>query len=507
MTARLGGWLGLFVLLPAAVSADTGRPGFHFLNLGTSPRLEAMGGTGATVGEGADALDWNPAGLLRTPGRSATASWFNWLDGTAGGHAAFATPTGFGAVGLGVRSLSVGSFDNTDTEDPVDQSDVAISAGAAARLRGGLSAGLAGKLIRSSLAGENATGVGVDAGLNYRWVRGWDLAAAARNFGSGFAYGNGPDEQLPTQLRVGVGGTLAKLRFGLEGTWENGIDWGGTAGAEYRFLDRIALRAGSRLNGSSESVVAPWAAGAGVQVRPGLAVDYSFRDGDLAASHRIVLTWAAGAAAAGKEPDARSAREFYEGVVDKALDGALHDMPGAAGDSVIVRAAATHEAAEVVVDRVAARLRARGLRVEVRQPVPVLPDSLRQANAAALAAQGLPGDVDQPLLEVAVRTSKFARVREWRDRWIGPKTVEREAEVELGFAWRVPGEKEPTWMSAGSASDSDRVAADRIPKSPGYPRSESAGPGKPNRFLEPAIVSGIVAGLAALFFSNRNVGS
>ncbi len=491
----------------AAAADDTGRPGFQFLNLGTSARLEALGGTGGVFAEGADALDWNPARLLEAPGRSATASGFNWMEDVVGVHAAFAQPTSFGAVGLGVRSLAVDSFDNTALEDPVDQSDVAVSAGVASRVRGNLSAGLGAKLIRSSLAGEDASGFGVDAGVNYRWVRDWDLTAAVRNAGPAIAYGNGPEDRLPTQVRAGLGGKVAAFRFGVEGVWENGPGAAGTAGAEYRFLGRAALRAGSRLGGP-ESVVDAWAVGAGVDVRPGLRVDYAFRDGDLAASHRIGLAWTAGARPEGGN-EARSPRAFYADVADRALDDALESgAPGAAGDSVVVRPAAEHVAGDLIAERLAELLRARGFRVDLRKAVPVLSDSLRQAQAAMLQEQGLTREVDLPLMEVAVRTSTYEHVRAWRDRWIGPKTVERAAQVEVGLAWRLPGDEEPTWTSAGSASDTERVAADRIPESEGYPRAGGvAGSGKPNRLVEPAIVTGIVAALAALFFSNRNVGS
>lgn len=490
-----------------AVGDETGRPGFHFLNLGTSARLEALGGAGATLAEGADALDWNPARIVRSRGLSATASWFNWLDDTQGGHAAFTMPLGRGALGVGARSLAIGEFDNTDLEDPVDQSDVALAVGGALGMRGGLSLGAAGKLIRSRLAGEDATGWALDAGADWVWVPGWDVVASLRNFGPAMGYGDGLEDQLPTQFRSGVSGQVRRLRFGLEGIWENGPGWGGTVGAEYRFLKRMGLRAGTRLDGSGDRAVAPWSAGAGIAVRPGLDVDYAFRDGDLAASHRIGLRWASVVPVGAAEATARSPREFYLNVVDRALDEALTDAPGSAGDSVIVRASKAHEAAELVTARLADRLKERGLVVEVRPPFAVIPDSLRRGNEQAIAASGLGDAVDRPVFEVEIRSSSYRIVRQWRDRWIGPKTLHREAEVDLAFARREGDGKSPTWTSAGSASASETVRADLIPPSAGYPPTgDSLGSGKPNPFVEPAIVTGIVAGLAVLFFSNRDVG-
>ena len=498
-------WMTLAAASHPARADETGRPGFQSLNLGTSARIDALGETGTTLADGADALDWNPARLLRTPGVSASVSYFNWLDDIEAGHAAIAFPVGRTAIGIQGRSLAVPEFDNTTFEEPVDQSDLAIGAGAATSLTPRCAIGVGAKLVRSTLAEEDASGWAVDAGVDYRWSRGWDAAVALRNFGPAIAYGDGPEDRLPTQVRGGVAGTLRRFRFGVEGVWENGPGGFGTVGAEYRLRNILALRAGSRVGGP-ERLVEPWSLGAGIDVRKGLGIDYSFHDGDVAASHRLGVRWASMGFAPSSD-QVLSAKDFYHGAIDKSLEDALRELPGDPKDTLVVRPAKTHEAADVVAGRVADWLRARGRIVDLRPVVPDIPDSVRQARAAELESKGWGKTLDKPLLEVEVRSSAYRYGKEWRERWIGPKTVEREATVDLGFAWRAAGAESASWTSGGTATLTEVVEADRIPNSRGYPSAPATVKGgKPNPFVEPAIVGGIVAGLAALFFSNRNVG-
>lgn len=505
----LAGLAWLATTSVASASDETGRPAYHFLNLGTGPRLEALGEAGSSLGDGADALDWNPARLTASRGPSASAAWFNWLQDVQGGHIAGVLPLAGGrAIGLTARSLSVGQFDNVDDEAAVDQSDVSIGVGFASPLIERLSGGAGVKLVRSSLADESATGWAVDAGLDYLWVPGWNLVGALRNFGPAFGYGDGAADQLPTQGRLGVGGRIKAFRFGVEGVWENGPGVGGVAGAEYHLFDRLALRAGSRLDSASERAVEPWSVGLGFEARPGWSVDYSFRDGRLEPSHRVGLRWS-GRTGASEAPNetARSRREFYVDMLNGSLEKSLAGMPGKAGDSVVVRAAKAHEAAEVVAEAIAEHLRARGFRAAARPPVPAIPESLAALQAKQLEQAGLGAVVDVPVLEVDIRASTYEILSTQRERWIGPRSEERRAAIEFGLSWKAPGEAAPSWTSSGTGSLVEEVRSERIPGSAGYPPPASRVGGGRNPFVEPAIVSGIVAGLAVIFFSNRDVGN
>ena len=491
----------------AALATDeTGHPAFHYLNLGTGPRLEALGETGASLGDGADAMDWNPARLAAGHTLSASAAWFNWLHDVQGLHAAVALPFAGRMFGVTARSLSVGEFSNVDSESPVDQSDVALGVGVASHLFERLAGGASLKLVRSSLAGEDATGWAADAGLDYAWVPGWDIVAAVRNLGPAISYGDGVGDWLPTQSRFGVGGTVRRLRFGVEGVWDNGTGLGAVAGAEYHLFDRFALRAGSRLDSAPERATEPWAVGFGLEPRPGWSVDYSFRDGELDASHRLGLTWSPRGPE--EKETARSAREFYTDMLNRSLEKSLAGFPGEAGTPVVVRATKADSSADVVTHTIAAQLRARGFRSEVRSPVPALPESVATAQAEALKKAGMTADVDVPLVEVEIKSSRYDILSSRRERWIGPKTVRRSASVDYVLTRKLPGEQTPSWTSAGDGNDVQTIRTEQIPSSEGWPQPTSGvGNNRPNPFVEPAIVVGIVAGLAVIFFSNRDVGN
>lgn len=494
---------------PAARAGEAGTTAYGFLNLGSSPRIEGLGEAGSALAEGVDAVVWNPARLGVSPRREASVSYFNWLDDVQAGHAGATFPLGRASVGLVVRSLSVTDFGNVPGEGGVGQSDLAVGAAAAYPLPGSLHLGAGVKVIRSSLAEEDATGWAGDVGLDYRWVEGWHAVAAVRNFGAAFGYVDGVDEKLPTQAAFGVGSRFGELLVDSEVLWEEGPGWGGALGAEYRLWQRLALRAGGRVGQESDRAAEPWAVGIGVAARRDLELEYSFRDGTFDASHRVGVRWTPGRSLGAPDEDlARSPREFYVDVLNEALDRSLVTFPTDVGDTVVVRSSATHNGARVISDVIAERLQARGLTVELADPAPVIPDSVDAATREGLAAQGIGVPPPYPLLEYEIRTSEYRILRSRRLRWVGPRSIDREAQVDLGFTLTVPGAEEPVWTAGGEAREQESVASSRVPTSAGYPRWEGTGvKGKKlHPLVEPAIVGGIVAGLAMIFFSNRDVG-
>jgi hypothetical protein len=505
---RLAGWLLVVSAAPAAADG-AGTRAYQFLNLGSSPRIEALGEAGTGVAEGVDALVWNPARLSVVPRAELAASYFDWLEDVQAGHAGATWPLGRAAVGLGVRSLTVSEFDNVADEDPVDQSDLAIGVGAAYPLPGDLHAGVGIKLVRSSLAGEDATGLVGDVGLDFRWEEGWDVVAAVRNFGRSFGYVDGIDEPLPTQAAFGLGSTFGELRVDSEVLWEHGPGWVGVLGAEYRLWDRLALRAGSRVGEEPDGAHEPWAAGLGFRVRPGLEFDYSFRDGTFSGSHRLGVRWAPVRSLGAAEPrTARSPREYYGDVLEAALEAALETFPAGIGDTVVVRGKAVHDAEAVISETLAEVLRRRGLVAEVQKPAPEIPPDLDEEKRKALAERGIGVAPRHPLLQYEVRASDYSILRSRRSRWVGPTSLDRAISVDVGLELTLPGETAPSWSSSAKGEDEETVTASRVPKSPGYPQAKgtSAEARKLHPLVEPAIVGGLVAGLAVIFFSNRDVG-
>jgi hypothetical protein len=494
---------------PSLGAAETGpeTTGFHFLSLGAGPRIEGLAGAGTAVSEGADALTFNPALMAGSGGRQVAGSYFNWLEGVRSGYLGAVQAWGRGALGLSVRSLSVSEFGNVVGEPEIGQSDVAVALGAARPLFFGLDAGLALKGLRSSLAEQSATGWALDAGLNYRYVEGWNLAAALRNWGPAIGYVDGVDEQLPTQAAFGLGATFGELRVDSEVVWENGPGSHGAVGLEYWFRNRLALRAGSRLGTDSDDAMKPWAAGFGIRARRGLLVDYSYRDGTFDPSHRVGIRWNFGRDDTGRDQElALSPRKFYRGALDKALDQAMVNFPTDLEDTVVVRATATHDAGPVIASIVVERLREWGLNADARDPEPQMSEEDKQRADAALAEAGLPPLDSLPALEFEIVKSDYRILRSKRARFVGPRSIDRSAEVHLAFTLSSAGET--LWTSEGrSEVVEETVNASRIPPSPGYPQASGTGSEgtQLHPLVEPAIVVGIVTGLAVIFFTNRDV--
>jgi hypothetical protein len=511
VSARAGTVCALAALAAAgaARAEGAGTAAFQFLTLGSGARIEAMGEAGTAVADGVDALTWNPARLGTGVGRDVAVSHFNWLQDVQVTQGGVAWPVGKAFLGVGARSLAVEDFGNVPGQPEIGQSDLAVSAGAAYPLTGSIRAGAGLKMVRSSLAEEDATGFVGDLGLDYEWVEGWNLAGAVRNFGPGFGYGDGPDEKLPTQGAVALATTFGKLTLDSEVLWEKGPGWGGAVGAEYRLRDRIRLRAGSRLAEEGDAAREPWAAGIGIAARSDVELEYAFRDGALESSHRLGIRWVPGRTLGAPGGMARSSKEFYISVLLDLFARGLATLPPGPEGTVLVRASAPHEAAETIANNLARYLQEAGWEAEAGKPYVAIPDTLSAEDREKALAQGIGVIPDGPLLEFEILESRYEILGARRARWVGPKSVDREAAVSLQFKFARSGKEEPVWTGSAAGSERELVVAARVPASGGYPQAravagESAA--KLHPLVEPAIVGGLVAGLAVIFFSNRDVG-
>jgi len=509
--ARIAATLLLAVVGPAGAQSSGGPEtvALQFLGFGSSPRIDALAGAGTAVSEGVDALNWNPALMSSPRGHQVSATYFDWIDGVHSGYFGGIAARGRTAFGLSLRSLTVPDFGNVAGAPKVGQSDLAVSVGVARPVLG-LDVGIAGKVLRSSLADESAGGWAVDAGLSYRWVEGWNVAAALRNWGPAVSYVEGVDEDLPAEAAVGLGATFGELRVDSEVVWEKGPDSHGAVGLEYWFRRWLALRVGSRFGTSSDDALEPWAAGFGIRARRDLLVDYSFRDGTLDPSHRLGVRWdwGRGGPGQGEEELALSPRKFYRRALDEALDQAMGGFPGGVTDTIEVRPTTQHDAGPVIAELVAERLRAEGMNAVTKGYGTRMSDSTRAVANENLASHGQPLLVPLPEVAIEIRESTYEILRSARARWIGPRSVDRQASVDVALEL-FSADRESLWQSAGRGSVLEKtVNASRIARSPGYPQAAgTTAEAKPlHPLVEPAIVGGIVAGLAVIFFTNRTVG-
>lgn len=495
---------------PASAIDDPGKVGFGFLGLAKSARAEAMGSMGTIFAEGSESVFWNPSFLDQVERPQFVASGASWFEEAQLFHAAGAFPAGsLGGIGVSLQALGTDSFSNIPDETEEGQSDAAFGLSLGRHLSRRLSVGGALRYLRSELSGLEASGAAYDVGLNYALAEGWNFSGAVRNAGSALSYGNGPKEQLPTQMGFGLAGTSRGFRYGAEAGWENGRGWDGGIGAEYYALRRLALRLGTRVASEKEDALEPWSAGFGVLLPASLRLDFAFRDGPMNAVQRLDLTYGVGLSSEAK-PQSASARDFYSATLEEALDRCMVTFPQGLADTLGVRPRSASDADTLVVHALASRLQALGYTVKPLTAPLAVPASLDSSATAKLQEK-----VDEQkkeanryvLLEYELRKSRYAFSNTRRERWIGPQTVDRVAEVEIDLGLVKAGTGESLWSSSGRSSKEETVAVRDIMPSGGFPKAEVAVDSKKlHPMVEPAIVGGIVSGLVLIFFSNRDVG-
>lgn len=279
--------------------------GAAFLKLGTGARATAMGGAYTALGDDAQALGWNPAGLARLEKREATAAHAELLERTRLDFAAYAQPTSNGTIAAGLLYLSHGSFDGRDaTGKPtgaVTASDSSLAIAYAAKNEWA-DYGVAFKLITSHIAEAQAQTGAVDFGARREIAALKNgklfVAGAVRNLnaGPGLKY-SGQRTELPTQIAGGVAWTHERgaLSFDLM-NGPNGSGTDAAFGGEFKALKNFAFRAGyataGRIDGGSAfDAMRGLSFGVGLR-KDALSFDYAITpSGDLGQAHRFGLSY------------------------------------------------------------------------------------------------------------------------------------------------------------------------------------------------------------------------
>ncbi len=285
--------------VPARAGADAaGTTAAGFLGVGTGAGVLGRGGATLALSGDLAIVSWNPASL-------------GWLGETqiALAHAGLADQATQEWVGIGGRigrsatrwSLdglyqSEGSFEGRDAfNQPTggfDVSSMAIALHLARPMGPFVSFGAGGKYVGENLGDANGAGFTMDAGLQVR-AGPAGFGVALTNVGGQMAY-DGQRYGFPTN--VGVGAALdvpiTGLRVAVDADFPRSYYNDVRAGAEWRWHDMVALRAGYRRElGAPEDVAESgpsFGLGAGLH---GLWLDYGYLiPGAGEGQHRFALT-------------------------------------------------------------------------------------------------------------------------------------------------------------------------------------------------------------------------
>lgn len=278
------------------VYAKEGEVGQEFLLLNPGARASALAGSYAALGQDAESLFYNPAGILHLVNPQIGFSHLAWWESVS--YDAFWGVQPWGkdqAFGLTAAWLNVPPFNSTD--DPTIASEAAwnclLTGTYAFQAWSQIAAGIQLKLLGSALGDSHSWGAAVDAGAQYElFDRQLVLAASLQNLGGMSAFMENGDP-LPVRFLVAAALNLwpeAEHRASLTADLGWTYPQQGTLklGAEGWLWNTLALRLGMRTG----QAAGDWLSfGTGVHWRA-LHVDYALSPyGFLGMTQQVSLSY------------------------------------------------------------------------------------------------------------------------------------------------------------------------------------------------------------------------
>jgi hypothetical protein len=286
-------WGVLTILLATSINgwagAGTGTTAVPFLTMGAGARALAMGEAATATVDDATALYWNPGGLTRLTGQSATFMHAASVEDSAYDYAGYGRGDGTRAWGVGLQYFSAGEVEETDQAGAKTGSmrpnDAALTGGYARKI-GEYGVGLSAKYVQSTLV-ETARTLALDGGVLSPtiWKDRLRGGVSVSNVGGKITYDQ-ESAPLPMTIR---GGIEVRPWKGWTGAFDvvapKGDDLYFALGGECRLgLGRelsLSLRGGYTTRASSGGQAEGLSAGLGFGWNR-LTVDYAFvSHGDL----------------------------------------------------------------------------------------------------------------------------------------------------------------------------------------------------------------------------------
>ncbi|MBX3007404.1 MAG: PorV/PorQ family protein [Melioribacteraceae bacterium] len=305
----------------AGGGSRNGTAGAAQLLIPVGARGIAMSGASLVGSSGVEAIFWNPANLSR--GESATNVMFSHMNHIADigvQYGAVSTNIeGFGAIGLSLKSLDIGSIAVTTVDNPDGTGQtfapqfMTLGVTYSRLLSDRIAVGLTANFVTEKIELVSSTGIAFNVGISYKNlgnVDGLSFALVLKNLGPQMKYdGSGllvrataGDLKRPTQFYKldGAGFELPstlELGFGyaynfnesnallLNGVFQNSNFYGDEykLGAEYGFDNTLFIRGGYDLlpELDADNDIYGLTAGFGVKYNMGgvdLKLDYAYRE-------------------------------------------------------------------------------------------------------------------------------------------------------------------------------------------------------------------------------------
>jgi long-subunit fatty acid transport protein len=260
-SAALLGCIAAWCLLTGATAEaqdKVGTTGVQFLEIGVSPRADAVGGAFTSIADDVSAVYYNPAGLVQLESRQVMVSLIDYPADITHSFAAIAFPGLGGMIGIGYYGLDAGVMDVTDYghQYPTpgwtfQAKDYALSLTYARSLTDRFSVGGTMKVIEQRYEEENAYGWGADLGSQYNTgFRNFKISMMMSNFGPDMKF---IEDEFPLPINFKFGGAIDVMDgpqhhavLAIEGAHPSDNREKYNAGIEYTFNRFASFRVGNR---------------------------------------------------------------------------------------------------------------------------------------------------------------------------------------------------------------------------------------------------------------------
>ena len=290
----------------------------------------AMAGAATATLTGVEAMYWNPGAVAYSRKGELMFSSMNYLaDIKISYVAATANLGNVGTLGFAIKSLNFGDILRTTDEDPDglrgeqwSPNYITASLTYAKAFTDRVAVGVTAKLISETILSSTATGLAVDAGVQYTTPFDLKVAVVLKNLGNQMRYagpdlerqvarfpGDGPLNLLRTEIVAAAGelpssfeiGAAYDFKFDPRNTVTLAANFRNNnfsedeyqVGAQYAFQDLLFLRGGMNFDVSQhgENVFTnSFALGAGINYRLGgvsIMLDYAYRSAKFFSGNQV----------------------------------------------------------------------------------------------------------------------------------------------------------------------------------------------------------------------------
>lgn len=261
----------MIILLSVSLVAENenaGTSGFTFLKVNYSARAAAMGNAYTGLSNDADAVFFNPAGLVQIDSPQASLTYMSYLIGINCGSAVYVYPAN-DKTSLAVFAKGLSATEDRTIADEMGHyagidgtfgmSDFIFGISVARYILDMLDVGINAKFIQESLDDNSASAVALDVGIMHQSTNeNIKIGIALRNIGKQLTYYTNDEyeEVMPTTLTVGFNYHPNQKLYATVDVYKPlDNDIFGRFGLEYQVHPMLALRAGYKTNASD------WATG------------------------------------------------------------------------------------------------------------------------------------------------------------------------------------------------------------------------------------------------------